>query len=59
MNNKVFLVGKQAYLIGGNFQYNYEIVNLEDMSVDFKEKEYSYSCLVKNDLNNYASAFVN
>lgn len=32
MNNKVFIQGKEIYLLGGNFNFNYEIFDCEKNS---------------------------
>ena len=56
-NNKVFPLAENScklLLVGGNFEYNYETLNLRTKLPEFKE-EYSYASLLKNDLNNDCS----
>ena len=60
MNNKVYKIEKQFYLLGGNMDADWEIWKeiTEDYEPRIQKEVISYSDILKNDLNNFCSFII-
>lgn len=57
LNNKVFATNEgKCFLIGGNFDYNYEVYDLRHGKLTYNES-FSYADLIKNDLSLFSAAY--
>lgn len=55
LNNKVYCKNnEEIFILGGSFEYNFEILNTKDKFIDFRP-DYTYDSVIKNDLNNFSS----